>query len=326
VPALTLASLTFSYSPVRTVAGAGQTTGAGGGAQALTTSIVSAGLTFAYAPVRTVAGAGQTTGAGGGAQAIVHTIVSSGLTFQYSPVRAIANQGTVSIIFPDPVNFPRRIQATATASGGTAIVGDVAWQFGEGGAATGNPVIYNYSSGGSFIVTATFLNSLGFLVVATGMVTIPVIPETPPNYAVTPRESVADVLNLTLGRHPYEPMVARPFPVDRLGIRLPGVIGVPAATLTEQLVLTLTPTQDIVVRSISIDGDADGLWILYIGGARYDVKRTQRSNGEADMVRSPMGIHVGRGVVLELRVKNIAFTDASYNATLHADKGPLGVI
>lgn len=282
--------------------------------------IVGADFTTILTPVAPTAA--QMAGDGGPEYDIPPSLLIFATDFSYQ----IVDGGHVHLqLFVDnPSTFPRRVRATITSPFGLT---DGVFDWGDGettDVGSGLTATHDYAEGGIWGVFYEGQNAIDYLVSDFEQIVLNSGASGNP-YITTPRESRDAVLNITLGRHGYEPIVAQPFPVDRLAVKRSGGATL-ASEADEQTLISYTPDADIAITSIPLEATADGLFRLFIGGALHETRRLMRARGSDNLLDGENAIGVPRNTLVEVKVQNIAFSTGTYRAVMRARRGPLGVL
>lgn len=185
-----------------------------------------------------------------------------------------------------------------------------AWDFGDKTTGEGAMPAHVYSEFGSYVVTLTARRTRGFEktpLESKASRTVEIVA------AAQPDESLADVLNLEVGFHAYEPIRDHPADAGENVSFHNQVLNLAVGQLAS--LLFFTPAQAMRVRQVTVTGSGDGLFKLILNGRIIDVKRTYATqrNVRFDIEE---GLKLTVNDTLEVQVTNASTLAQSYDAAI----------
>lgn len=327
MPGLVIVGAGFDIQPI---VGSPPTSGSGGPAYPLQSSLYVSGVGFQIEPL--LGGfESDLLGEGGPAYPPQTSLFTTGVGFLIQPATTAA---TLTLTVPDPVLAPRTVRAVVSI---LPLASNMVLEWGDGEQTLNDTdEVHAYLEGGTKLVTfSAYIAALDIDVLVSESVTLPNAlpePEEPDaeptllgDYTEIPRESRAEALNLTLGRHGYEHTYAMHFPVDRNTIRRRNLVSAQPSQTTEVSILSFVPARDVVIRSCEVDTDGDGQFILRVGGVTEGTIYVSRQRGRGNLV-GRSSIPVPLGIRVEVLVKNTGVNSASFRASLLAEQSSLGAL
>ena len=236
-------------------------------------------------------------GAGGSTQALVTSMLfDSGWDSSYAIAGSIP-QAVFTYTIQDPVNFPRRVKFDASPSSGGGSPYSAMWSFGDGkGAGNSTTFTHDYETFDTYTVTLTVTQQggIGLAVQSSQQV---VVEDT----RGQPDESAAEVLNMEVGYHLYEPVRTTGGKTLTTDDAIRQYAQTTAIVAQEVDVVTYTATGPTTITHVRVGGTHDGRFRLLVDGEDViPARRIFHSLRGEDLLDGAV-IAVAKGAVVKVK-------------------------
>jgi len=250
-----------------------------------------------------------TSGSGGVSQPLLDDVLVNGWIAASS-----LNQGVVNAAFthsvPDPVFDPLTVRFDATSSSGFADPVYI-WSI-EGAEYGGATVEHEFGDFGTYSVTLTIVDLAGIGLIDDSTQNVTVADE-----REQPIESIEEVLNLTLGRHGYEPHKVGLAVDPDAAIRVYGDGVVNAASSLD--LITHEVPRFSTLRNILVGGDTDAVYRVYVNDVQVVPKRRiYRHHRDVDILGGAT-IPLRERDVVRVQVTNEGGGSSEFEASIHGE-------
>lgn len=232
---------------------------------------------------------------------------TSGYDLELSTVNA-----TFTWSIPDPVFEPLTVRFTGAPSTGF-LAPLFFWDFGDGFTYTGQSISFTFDDYGVHNVELIVVDNEGIGLTDNDIQVVNVVDD-----RVQPVETAAEVMNLTLGRHAYEPIRTTEGLVPAGEIRAfatQAVVKDATADILSQQVLSFG-----VLRNVLVSGPTDALYRLYLDDVQIiPARRIYRHHRDIDLLQGAKIAIPERGTI-RVEVVNQGIADGTFEASIHGAK------
>ena len=210
---------------------------------------------------------------------------------------------------PSPILFPKRVHFDATDSAGY-VEPDYFWDFGDGNEAIGAIYDHEYAEFGVYTVTLLIVSNGGIFISEENTQQVIVADE-----RSLPVEAISDVLNLTLGRHGYEPLRTLAATVPANEVRQYATTLLAGAATGD--IITHQVLRFSTINHIIVSAPTDSTYRVYVDDAQViPTRRLYRHHRDIDLLAGAV-IALGERQTIRVEVTNDSINEVLFEASIH---------